>query len=132
MSEAYASVTFANGRYELACPALGLIVRAPHAEWVLEAGAEIIAQTEKLRMEGLIEELSMLAEFGDASSVEVDAAKYETAARFEAVPQCIVSLGDNDFRWVSTAGRKPGERGLQRLFDMSLTRNDTFLVDQPQ
>lgn len=132
MSEAFASVTFANGRYEFSCPSIGLIVRGPFAEWVLEAGAEILAQTEKMRLDSLVEELAMLAEFGDATTTEVDVAKYDTAARFEAVPQCIVSLGDNDFRWVSAVGRKPGDRNLQRLFDMSLTRHDTFLMDQSQ
>lgn len=132
MSDLYASVRYANGRYEFSCPSLSLIVRAPHAEWVLEAAAEVIAQAEKLRMEGVVEELAMLQEFGDAPGVEVDAAKYDCAARFEAVPQCIVSMGDNDYRWISPVGRRGGERSMTRLFDMSLTRNDSFLVDQPQ
>lgn len=132
MSEVYASVTFVNGRYEFSCPSLDLIVRGPHPEWVLEAGADMIAQSEHMRMDGLIEELSVLQDLGDAPEVEVDIARFETKSRFEAVPQCVVSLGVHDFRWVSPAGRQAGEKGLQRLFDQSLTRNETFLVDQQQ
>lgn len=131
MNDVYASVRFVNGRYEFACPSLDLIVRGAQPEWVLEAGADMIAQSEKLRVQGLIDELSVLRDLGDATDVEVDIAGFEFNARFEAVPQCVVSLGVHDFRWVSPVGRRDGERGLQRLFDQSLTRNETFLVDQP-
>jgi len=132
MNDVYASVRFVNGRYEFSCPSLDLFVRGAQPEWVLEAGADMIAQSEKLRMQGLIDELSVLRDLGDATDVEVEIAGFETNSRFEAVPQCVVSLGVHDFRWVSPAGRRGGESGLERLFDQSLTRNDTFLVDQPQ
>lgn len=131
-TEAIGNLTKSSGRFEFAFPDLALVIRGPYAEWVLEAAAEIIQQTERLRSEGHIEELTMLEEFGEENAgIELDAAKYETRTRFEAVPQCLVSMGDTDYRWVSREGRKEGESSyVQRVHDMSLTRNDTFLADQ--
>ena len=122
------------GRFEFIYEDLGLIVRGPYAEWVLQAAAEIIAETETLRADGKVEELEMLKEFGESSDIELDAAKYERKARFEAVPQCLISMGENDYRWVAAEGRINGtHKAMNRLHDMSLTRNDTFLADeQPQ
>lgn len=120
------------GRYEFVHEELGLIVRGAFVEWVLEAAAEIVAETEKLRLEGKIEELEMLSEFGEAEPIEVDGAKYEGKARFETVPQCLVSMGDLDYRWVSKAGRNDANQTMSRVHDMSLTRNNSFLVDEPQ
>lgn len=123
-----------DGRYEFTFPELGLIIRGAHAEWVLEAAAEIIAESEKLRGEGRIEELGTLAEFGEAEAVEVDIARYEQKARFELVPQCVVSMGSMDYHWVSAAGRPADAEGLhqklRRLHDMSMTRHDSFLVNE--
>ncbi len=120
------------GRFEFSFPELDLTVRGPYVEWVLEAAAEILAQTEKLRSDGKLDELEMLKEFGEASEVDVDAAKYESNARFEALPQCVVSLGTLDYRWVSSVKRSGDETPMQRIVDMSLTRNDSFLRDEPQ
>ncbi len=130
--EAVGSLTQSSGRFEFTLPELNLMVRGPYAEWVLEAAAEIIHQSEKLKSEGRVEELEMLKEFGeDGAEIELDSAKYENLARFEAVPQCLVSMGDTDYRWVSKDGRKEGENAyVQRVHDMSLTRHDTFLADQ--
>lgn len=131
MIEDVATLRKAAGRYEFVYPALGLIVRGPYLEWVLEASAEIVAHTEKLRAEGKIEELEMLKEFGDATDIEVDAVRFDAQNRFESVPQCVISMGDNDYRWVAASGRrKPEDKPLSRLHDMSLTRNDTFLQDR--
>jgi len=118
-----------NG-FEFHYPEHGLIVRGPYAEWVLEAAAEIIAQTEKLRSDGQIEELKTLAEFGEADEMEVDSASFDANARFETVPQCTVSMGSMDYRWMSAAGRTDDmtpDEPIKRIHDMSKTRNDTFL-----
>ncbi len=116
--------------YEFHYPAHGLIVRGNFAEWVLEAAAEIIAQTEKLTTDGQIEELKALAEFGEADEMEIDSAVYDAGARFEAVPQCTVSMGPMDYRWISPVGRRNGDDAepvIARIHDMSRTRNDSFL-----
>lgn len=120
------------GRYEFSFPELDLTVRGPYVEWVLEAAAEIMAKTEKMRAEGNLDELEMLKEFGEATDVDVDAAKFEANARFEALPQCVVSLGSLDYRWVAGAKAVVEDAPMERIVDMSLTRNDTFLTDEPQ
>jgi len=117
--------------YEFHYPEHNLVVRGSYVEWVLEAAAEIIAQTERLKSDGHIEEMKTLAEFGEADEVDVDTALFDANARFEIVPQCIVSMGSMDYRWVSVAGRRAGpedpEQAMVRIHDMSRTRNDTFL-----
>jgi len=60
----------AGPSYELHYPEHGLIVRGQYVEWVLEAAAEIIAQTEKLRNEGDLDELKTLAEFGEGAILQ--------------------------------------------------------------
>lgn len=125
------TLTANDGRYEFSYPELNLKIQGAHAEWVLEAAAEVIRQTEKLRNDGAAEEMEMLLEFGEGSETELESLKYDINARFEAVPQCIVTMGAIDYRWVSPDGRK-GEKTkyVERIHDMSLTRNDTFLRDR--
>ena len=119
--------------YEFHYPEHNLIVRGSYVEWVLEAAAEIIARTERLKSDGHIEEIKTLAEFGEADEVDVDSAQFDANARFEIIPQCIVSMGSMDYRWVSAAGRKgdasSAEQPITRIHDMSMTRNDTFLAN---
>lgn len=120
-----------NGdRFEMQYPELNLTIRGDHAEWVLEAAAEVIATSEKLALEGQIEEMATLLEFGEGSEIEVDSARYDLRARFENLPQCLVVLGGHDYRWVAAAGRK-ADTPIERVMDMSLTRNDSFLTNEP-
>jgi hypothetical protein len=120
-------------RYELKFPEYGLTVRGPYAEWVLEAAAEIIGKLERTKGESLVEELRMLKDFDDGvtTDLDVESAKYEHGLRFETIPQCVVTMNDMDYRWVSSEGRKDeGPQPMQRLHDISLTRNGSFLVNQ--
>jgi hypothetical protein len=118
-----------DARFELVYPEYGLTLRAPYAEWLFEAAAEILGRIEKLRVEGTIEELEMIKEFEDADGIDtqIDAVKYENGNRFDVVPQCLVTMGDIDYRWISAISRDPqvGKFG-QRLHDMSLTRSDNY------
>ena len=120
-------------RYEFHYPDLGLVVRGPYAEWVLEAAGEIISRTERLRAEGRIEELRTLTEFGEADPIEIDSAEFDVNVRFEAVPQCLVSMGTMDYHWISRDGREENEqdRPIRRVYDTSRTRGDTFLANTP-
>ncbi|MEM1345138.1 MAG: hypothetical protein AAGI34_11235 [Pseudomonadota bacterium] len=119
-----------DDRYEFHYPELGLVVRGPFAEWVLEAAGEIIGQTAELTAQGTIEELKMLVEFGEEEETVVDSAQFDADARFQAVPQCVVTMGRLDYHWVAPEGRE-GETGvsgaLKRIHVMSKTRNDSFL-----
>ncbi|MEM6487444.1 MAG: hypothetical protein AAF677_04110 [Pseudomonadota bacterium] len=99
-----------GGRYEFSFEELKLTVRGAHPEWVLTAAAEIIADTEKLRLQGKLDELSMLVEMGEADEMDVDDANYAVEGRFQALPQCSVVLGDTDYRWVSRQGRDPNQK----------------------
>jgi hypothetical protein len=128
-----ATIARNGNRFELHYPDYGLTVRGPHVEWVLEAAADIIARFEKTRMESVVDELTMLKEFGEdaASDVEIESARYDATARFETVPQCVVTMNEMDYRWVQSAGRQEGQNGpMERLHDMSLTRSNSFLVNQ--
>jgi hypothetical protein len=128
-----AFLTKNGSRYELNYPDYGLTVRGPHVEWVLAAAADIIARFEKTRMESVVEELVMLKDFGDESTSEVaiEAARYDVNARFETVPQCVVTMNEMDYRWVQPSAQSGGEAPpMQRLHDMSLTRNNSFLHNQ--
>ncbi len=61
----------------------------------------------------------------------MDSATSEQGARFETIPQCVVTMNEMDYRWVSKVGRKADDAApVKRLHDMSLTRNDSFLRDQ--
>lgn len=124
-----------NGRFEYRDDTIGLIVRGDYAEWVLAAAAEMTANAAKVEGEGRVDELATLAEFGEASSIEVDSAKLAMKSRFEIVPQCTVTMGSHDYRWVAAEAREklPGEFDhgpVRRIHDMALTRNDTFLENE--
>lgn len=116
-------------RYVFTYPALDLVVRGAYAEWVLEAASEIIAEAEQHAKAGEIDELEALVEFEEATEIDLDIAKSDQKAQFETVPQCVVTMGEGDFRWVSRPGRQEDEKPVRRLIDMALTRNDTFLVN---
>lgn len=118
-------------RYVFTYPALDLIVRGAYAEWVLEAASEIISEAEEHAKRGAIDELEALIEFEEASEIDLDIAKSEQKAQFETVPQCVVTMGEGDFRWVSNPGRSDDDKPIKRLIDMSLTRNDTFTENEP-
>ncbi|MEM9370093.1 MAG: hypothetical protein AAGA26_02930 [Pseudomonadota bacterium] len=125
-----------EGRFEFHFAEFGLVVRGAHPEWVLEAAAEVIAETAKVQADGHLEELSALVEFGEVSELEVDSAKFDHKARFEIMPQCLVTMGSLDYKWTSATGRVTNDSGeaehsLERIYDMSLTRNDTFLQNEP-
>lgn len=121
-------------RFELHFPEYDLTVRGPYAEWVLEAAAEIVGRLERTKAETTIEEMEMLKDFGaDATTeIEIESGRYELTRRFETIPQCIVTMNDMDYRWVSRDGRPGGDANgfVQRLHDLSLTRNGTFLTNQ--
>ena len=124
-----------DGRYEFRHEGLGLVVRGDHPEWVLMAAAEIISNTAKIESEAELESLAALAEFGEASGIEVDSAKFEFKKRFETIPQCIVSLGKIDYKWATAEGREKllneyDGHMVRRIHDMSLTFNDTFLENE--
>lgn len=124
-----------DGQYELRYPSRNLIVRGEHPEWVLQAAAEVIANTARLEAESIVDELTAMVEFEAAEPIEVDSAKYSFKERFELVPQCIVSLGRLDYKWAAAEGRiqKPeefGDKSLIRVHDMSLTREGTFLQNE--
>ncbi len=124
-----------GGRFEFHFDKLGLVVRGNFAEWVLAAAAEIIRDTAKLDADSRIDELQALIEFGEASEIELDAAKFDIQARFEVLPQCVVTMGTMDYRWADEEARKKlmnefDGHTLRRLHDMSMTRNDTFLKNE--
>ncbi|MEM0986757.1 MAG: hypothetical protein AAGJ32_10955 [Pseudomonadota bacterium] len=128
-----AQLRFIAGRFEIVYPEYDLIVRGPYAEWVLHAAAEIIEQTERLKTTGSIEELEILSEFEEGvEATDIDAARYEARARFSAVPQCVVSMGANDYRWIHPEGRSDeNDSYVQRLYDQSLTRDPgSWLSDE--
>lgn len=124
-----------DGRFEFRHDALGLVVRGDHPEWVLMAASEIISNTAKIEAESEVESLVALAEFEEASGIEVDSAQFAFKQRFEKIPQCIVSLGKIDYKWATPDGRKKlmseyDGHLIRRIHDMSLTFNDTFLDNE--
>ena len=124
-----------DGRYEFRHEPTGLIVRGDFSEWVLAAAAEVLAISARAEGEGRLDELATLTEFGEASPVEVDSARFELNARFEVVPQCTVMMGSQDYRWVAPEGRArlagDFDHGpVKRIHDMALTRRDTFLENE--
>lgn len=128
-------ITEVDGRFEFRHNGLGLVVRGDHPEWVLQAAAEVIANTARLEAEAEVESLVALAEFEEAEVIEVDSAKFALKQRFETIPQCIVSLGKIDYKWATPEGRnKLGTEFdghlVRRIHDMSLTFNDTFLENE--
>ncbi|MEM6413388.1 MAG: hypothetical protein AAF720_01885 [Pseudomonadota bacterium] len=129
-----AQLRMVANRFELTYPEYDLVIRGPYAEWVLEAAAEVVGRTEMLQTSGSIEELELLSEFDESlDTTEIDSLKYEAKTRFKAVPQCIVSMGENDYRWIHESGRTSNEHSGygQRLYDHSLTREQgSWLVDE--
>ncbi|MEM8595064.1 MAG: hypothetical protein AAGF76_01140 [Pseudomonadota bacterium] len=122
----------ANGRYEFSFDELNLVVRGSQVEWVLEAATEIIREVAKMDLAGRMDELHALIEMGEADTIDLDIVEEDTKSRFELMPQCFVTMGDTDYRWTAPEGRGDPEGGaarqlFERLVDMSLTRNDTFL-----
>ncbi|MEL6264289.1 MAG: hypothetical protein AAFR52_01365 [Pseudomonadota bacterium] len=97
-------------RYEFTFDELRLLVRGEYPEWVLAAAAEIIADTEKLRIDAEIDQVTMLASMDEADEMDADDLRFLAENRFEAVPHCTVSLGDIDYRWVASAGRPDGDK----------------------
>jgi hypothetical protein len=134
--ETIGSLIKTAGRYEFRCHDSGMVVRGDHPEWVLSAAAEMQGVVALRECESRIDELESLCTFGEAEPVDLDAARYEMKARFEIVPQCLITLGGQDYRWVASEGREklaPEFDGqpVARVHDMSLTRNDSFLVNEP-
>ncbi len=120
-------------RYELVYPEYGLTIRGPYVEWVLEAGAEMIAKIEKTKLEGTLEEIEMMAEFVDGADapMKIEALRFESNNRFEVVPQCVVSMGDTDYRWISKSGdTEQSVSNMERLYDTSNTRKKNWLEHQ--
>ncbi len=125
-----------DGQFEYRDQSRNLIVRGEHPEWVLHAAAEVISNTAEMEAQSLVEEMTAMLEFDAAEEIELDSAKFAMKQRFEMVPQCIVSLGTIDYKWAAKEGRqqKPdefGERALKRVHDMSLTKTDSFLKNEP-
>lgn len=125
-----------DGQYEFRDTTRNLIVRGEHPEWVLQAAAEVIGNTAKLVAESVVDELTAMVEFEAAEQIEVDSAQYALKERFDVVPQCIVSMAKMDYKWAAIEGRnqKPDEFGkqpLKRVHDMSMTRTDSFLKNDP-
>ena len=133
-SGAVAYLRQAGNRFELAYPEYGIKIHGPYAEWVLEAAADVIARIEKTKTDGAIEELELMQEFDDQqdNSIEIDSLKYNAKERFDIVPQCVISMADMDYRWVSKVQRDLTDKNGfgKRLHDMSLTHNDTWLVNE--
>lgn len=126
----------ADGQYEFRDPGRNLIVRGGHPEWVLMAAAEVISNTARLEAESIVDELTAMVEFEAAEPIEVDSAKYALKDRFEVIPQCLVSIGTMDYKWAAQEGRTQkgnefGSRPLTRVHDMSLTREGSFLDNDP-
>lgn len=124
-----------DGRFEFRIPEMSLIIRGDHPEWVMQAACEIVATTAKNESDSKIDELETLKEFDEATDMDVDAAKFSAKGRFEIIPQCIVSMGRIDYKWVAPDGREKLEgefdgRPYKRITDMSLTRSDSFLDNE--
>ncbi|MEM6739566.1 MAG: hypothetical protein AAF646_05570 [Pseudomonadota bacterium] len=134
--EIVGKLTEEGGRIVYECPRTGLVVRGDFVEWVLAAAAEMLGDIAKREMDGRIEEMETLAEFGECSPMEVDSARWAHKARFEILPQCSVTMGNIDYRWVAPDAEelRKGEfdgHPVKRVHDMSLTRNDSFLKNEP-
>lgn len=124
-----------DGRFEFRIPEMSIIVRGDHPEWVLQAACEVVANTARLECESKLDELETLVEFEEASEIDVQSAKYSMDQRFEIVPQCIVTMGRMDYKWIAEAGRNKLQSEFDgqpytRIHDMSLTFRDTFLENE--
>lgn len=104
-SDQVGCLTKTGDRFEFSFEELGLTVKGSHPEWVLAAAAEIITDVEKLRLDGRIEELTVLSEMGEVDELDVDDLRFAVDDRFSSLPQCLVCLGSVDYRWISPEGR---------------------------
>jgi hypothetical protein len=134
--EIIGKLTVDNGRLEFRCDRTGLVVRGDYPEWVLAAAAEMLGAVALKEIEGKIDEMETLVEFGEASPTAVDAAKWEHKSRFEIVPQCTVTMGSTEYRWVApeadhVRAEEFGGHAMKRVHNMALTRHDTFLKNEP-
>lgn len=134
--ETFGQLTQVHGRYEYRCDTHNLIVRGDFAEWVLAAAAEITSKIARDELDGRLNELEALAEFGEGDPIDLDMARFEVKERFDIMPQCIVTVGRSDFRWVASEARPKlspefDAHPIRRLQDMALTRDDTFLKNEP-
>jgi hypothetical protein len=122
----------AQGRFEFHFEELGMVVRGPYAEWVLQAAAEVIAKSAELSAEGDIAELEMLVDSGEAEPVDLDIARQDRHQRFEPVPQCVVSIGAMEYHWTAAEGRASQDLrdALRRIIDMSKTRGESWLRNE--
>ncbi|MEM6932170.1 MAG: hypothetical protein AAF526_01155 [Pseudomonadota bacterium] len=114
-----------GGLYEFWFAEMRLKVRGTHPEWVLAAAAEIIGDTERLRVEGEIEQLEVLVQMDEADEMDVDDARFAAEERFGAVPQCSITLGDVDYRWVGPEGRDQNDRRkppVERVHQVNLSK----------
>ncbi|MEM9342520.1 MAG: hypothetical protein AAGA87_05700 [Pseudomonadota bacterium] len=123
-----------DGRFEVRIPEMSLVIRGDYPEWVMQAASDVITNTKKAEYESIVDEKETLLEFGEASETDVDSAKFNMKQRFEIVPQCIVTMGRLDYKWIAREGRDKlnGEfdgQAVRRIHDMSLTMNDSFLKD---
>ena len=121
-----------RGRYEFHHHELGMVVRAPYAEWALQAAGEVIAKSAELSSEGETASLEMMVEAGEAEAVDLDIARQDYRARFEPIPQSVISLGAMEYHWTAAEGRASDHlhEALRRVIDMSRTRHDSFLENE--
>lgn len=134
--EVIGKLTEENGRIEFRCDRSGLIVRGDYAEWVLAAAAEMLGTMAQKEAEGRIDELESLHEFGEATDAAVASARWEHKARFEIVPQCSITMGKTEYRWVAPEAEEVRAQefdgfAVKRVHNMALTRNDSFLKNEP-
>ncbi|MEM6694547.1 MAG: hypothetical protein AAF626_07785 [Pseudomonadota bacterium] len=129
-------LTEVDGRYEFRLPKYSLLIRGDHPEWVMQAASEVVATVAKNESDGRIDELETLFEFEEASEIELSAAKFAVKERFEVIPQCLVSMGRVDYKWVAPLGREKLQDEFdgmpyKRIADMSLRKHDSFLENDP-
>ena len=101
----------------------------------MQAASDVITNTKKAESESIIDEKATLLEFDEATEPEVESAKFILKPRFDIEPQCIVTMGRLDYKWIAREGRDKmnGEfdgQAVRRIHDMSLTMNDSFLKDE--
>ncbi|MEL6205338.1 MAG: hypothetical protein AAFR47_08510 [Pseudomonadota bacterium] len=134
--EIIAKLTEDNGRVEFRCEKTGLVVRGDYVEWVLVAAAEMLGDMAEKDLASKVDELETLVEFGEAQPVEVDTARWAHKARFEIVPQCSITMNSTEYRWVAPVASDVrdaefGGHPVKRIHNMALTRNDSFLDNEP-
>ena len=134
--EMIGKLTEENGRLEFRCERTGLVVRGDYAEWVLAAAAEMLGTMAKKDLEGEIEEAETMVEFGEMTEIQLSSAKWNHKARFEIVPQCTITMGGTEYRWVAPeAAELRAEEfdghPVKRIHNMALTRSDSFLKNEP-